>query len=450
MNDRRRQLPAVSRLLAEAAKAGLLERYSRSLVVQGVRSLLTEARAAGGLEPADGWTAALEQYLERQERRSLKPAINATGVVLHTNLGRAPLAAAARSAVAEALGYCTLELDLESGQRGSRQEHTARLLQEVTGAEAALVVVNAAAALLLVCNTLGEGGETIVSRGELVEIGDAFRIPEILKKSGTVLVEVGTTNRTRLRDYELALSPRTRIALKVHRSNFRLTGFTSEVELNDLVRSMREHSIPVVHDVGSGLLVDLSPYGLTGEPLVKESVAQGAIVVFSGDKLLGGPQAGIILGPAEPLARMARNPLIRALRPEKAILAALEATLAWYRDPEAALRGIPALAMLTADPKALKAKARKLARKIGDAVLLPGFSSAGGGSFPEAQLPTTLVALKVPSPQAFLASLRRHDPPVIARVEEDCVVLDPRTIADEELDLVAQAVRKARREAEYQ
>lgn len=449
MNDRRRNLPAVSRLLEEAKSAGLLDRHPRALVVEAIRSTLAEARAAGGELPAGGWVAEIERHLALQRRRSLRPAINATGVVLHTNLGRAPLAAAARSALSEALGYCTLELDLETGGRGSRQSHTASLLAELTGAEAALVVVNAAAALLLVCNTLGEGGETIVSRGELVEIGDAFRIPEILRKSGTLLVEVGTTNRTRLRDYELAISPRTKIALKVHRSNFRLTGFTSEVALAELVGAMKERSLYVVHDVGSGLLMDLARFGLEGEPLVRDSVACGAIVVFSGDKLLGGPQAGIVLGPREPLQKMARNPLFRALRPDKSILAALEATLALYRDPETALREIPVLAMLAAGPRVLKRRAQRLARKIEGAELVPGVSSVGGGSFPEARLPTTLVALPRSWPaQEVLALLRRNDPPVIARVENDRVVLDPRTVADSEFKAVALAVRRARSQLE--
>ncbi|GIW51375.1 MAG: L-seryl-tRNA(Sec) selenium transferase [Gemmatimonadales bacterium] len=449
MNDLRRSLPAVSRLLEEAKSAGLLDRHSRALVVQAIRSSLAEARAARGEPPAEGWVAAIERHLAQRHRRSLRPAINATGVVLHTNLGRAPLALAARSAMADALGYCSLELDLETGERGSRQTHTASLLREITGAEAALVVVNAAAALLLVCNTLGEGGETIVSRGELVEIGDAFRLPEILQKSGTSLVEVGTTNRTRLRDYQLAISPRTKIALKVHRSNFRLTGFTSESSLADLVGLMKERGIYVVHDVGSGLLIDLAPFGLKDEPLVQESVAAGAIVVFSGDKLLGGPQAGIVLGPQEPLYKMARNPLFRALRPDKSIIAALEATLRLYRDPATALREIPTLAMLTADLRVLKRRARKLARKIEGAEVIPGSSSVGGGSFPETELPTVLVALPQAWPaQQVLALLRKNEPPVIARIENDRVVLDPRTIMDGELAPVVEAVRRVRAEVE--
>lgn len=451
MNDLRRNLPAVSRLLEVAQSAGLLDRHPRALVVEAIRSSLAEARAARGEPPAEGWLAAIERHLALKERRSLKPVINATGVILHTNLGRAPLAAAARSAVAEALGYCTLELDLETGARGSRQSHVASLLQEITGAESALVVVNAAAALLLVCNTLGAGGETMVSRGELVEIGDAFRIPEILARSGTSLVEVGTTNRTRLRDYELAVSPRTRIALKVHRSNFRLTGFTSEASLAELVGSMKGRGIHVVHDVGSGLLIDLSRSGLEGEPLVQQSVAAGAIVVFSGDKLLGGPQAGIVLGPRGALAKMARNPLFRALRPDKSIIAALEATLALYRDPETALREIPTLAMLTADLSSIKRRARRLAQKIPGAELIPGTSSVGGGSFPEAELPTALVALPGAWPaQELLTLLRKNDPPVLARVENDRVVLDPRTIANDELEAVAAAVRWALGELERQ
>lgn len=443
MSDRRRDLPAVNALLAEAERAGLTLRAPRRLVVDAIRTTLAQARKHGGQPPEAGWLRAVEQRVTEQSRRSLRRVVNATGVVLHTNLGRAPLAEPARRAVDEALGYNTLEFDPESGDRGSRQEHTRQLLRELTAAEEALVVTNAAAALYLVLNSVADGGETIVSRGELVEIGGAFRIPEILAKSGSVLLEVGTTNQTRLRDYELAISPRTRLLLKVHRSNFQLTGFVADTTIAELVALGAGRGIPAVHDVGSGLLLSLEGYGLTGEPLVRDSVTSGATVTFSGDKLLGGPQAGIIVGPAGVVTAAAHNPLARALRPDKTTLAALEATLALYRDPERALTEIPTLAMLTADPVDLKRRARRLARRIEGARLGDGMSAVGGGAFPGSELPTTLVTLTPPSCNALLASLRAQHPPVIARASGDRVVLDVRTLRDDEFSIIAEAVKAA-------
>jgi L-seryl-tRNA(Ser) seleniumtransferase len=443
MPDARQRLPAVHALLAEAEAAGLLKTSPRQVVVDAIRATLAAARDGKNEAPADGWVAEVSRRLAAQGRPSLVRVVNATGVVLHTNLGRAPLAPAARAALERAAGYSTLEYDADAGERGSRQAHIRASLTQVTGAEDGLVVTNAAAALFLVINALADQGETIVSRGELVEIGDGFRLPEIIGKSGSVLVEVGTTNRTRLADYERAISPRTRAVLKVHRSNFRLQGFTSEASAAELVDALRARAIPVVHDVGSGLLVNLEPYGLTGEPLVRESVTAGAVVVFSGDKLLGGPQAGIIVGPAAVMAGVARHPLYRALRPDKSTIAALEATLALYRDPASALREIPTLAMLTADAGELKRRATRLRKRLGAGTLVPGSSSVGGGAFPEAALPTTLVALEADSCDALLAHLRRHDPPVIARAHEGKVVLDVRTIADDEFEFIADALKPA-------
>ncbi len=443
MTDARSRLPAVHALLAEAERAGLLQRAARQVVVDAIRATLDAARAAGQTPPADGWLGEVSRRLTDQERPSLVPVINATGVVLHTNLGRAPLAKAARAALERAAGYSTLEYDSAAGGRGSRQAHVRALLQQVTGAEDGLVVTNAAAALLLVVNALADQGETIVSRGELVEIGDGFRLPEIIRKGGSALIEVGTTNRTHLADYQHAVSPRTRAVLKVHRSNFRLEGFTSETHVAELAQAMRAREIPVVHDVGSGLVVSLESFGLAGEPLVQDSVKAGALVVFSGDKLLGGPQAGIIVGPAGLIAQSSRDPLYRALRPDKSTMAALEATLRLYRDPDAARREIPTLAMITADPATLRRRAARLKRKLGRGDLVPGSSSVGGGAFPEAELATTLVALEASSCDDVLAALRRHQPPVIARAHEGKVVLDVRTIADDEFDIVADAVRQA-------
>jgi L-seryl-tRNA(Ser) seleniumtransferase len=447
VTDPRRRLPAVHALLAEAGRAGLGAGVPRPALAGAVRAALEEARAGGGTPPADGWVAAVGRHLAERERRSLTRVVNATGVVLHTNLGRAPLAEAAVRAMRDATGYSTLEFGVAEGERGSRQDHTRRLLTELTGAEDALVVNNAASAVLLALTALGAGGETIVSRGELVEIGGGFRIPEILAKSGSTLVEVGTTNRTGLADYERAVGERTRCVLKVHRSNFTLSGFVAEVGVAELVAHFAPRSLPVVHDVGSGLLVDLSPWGLDGEPRIRDSVAAGALVVFSGDKLLGGPQAGIVAGPRALVERLGSDPLARALRPDKVTFAALEATLALYRDPDVARREIPVLRMLTCDPAELKRRARRLARRIPGAATVAGESAVGGGAFPHARLPTTLVAIRTPSPDTFLAALRHDEPAVIGRAGDGCALLDVRTLADDEFAIVAAAAARARASA---
>ncbi len=445
MSETRRRLPPVNTLVAEAETAGLLREHSRQVVVDAIRDSLSAARRRGGTEPEDGWLADVTRRASERTRLSLTRVVNATGVVLHTNLGRAPLAEFARHAVHDAYGYSSLEYDLGSGERGSRQDHLNSLLREITGAEDAVVVTNAAAALLLLLNTLARDGDTLVSRGELVEIGGAFRIPDILARSNSTLVEVGTTNRTRIEDYRGAISSRTRLLLKVHRSNFTMTGFVSEASVSELVALGRERTLPVVHDVGSGLLVDLSLWGLIDEPQVRPSVEAGATVVFSGDKLVGGPQAGIIVGPREVVAHATTNPLARALRPDKSTIAALEATLSLYLDPSAAVRNIPVLAMLTADPADLKRRARRLARRIGGARTAPGASTVGGGAFPGSELPTTLVTIEIDAPDAFLDAMRQHRPPVIARTADGRVVLDVRTIADSEFQDVVSAITRARR-----
>ncbi len=447
MTDDRRRLPAVNTLLAEVQSAAAVDGIPRAVVVDAIRAALMEARQQGGEPPPVGWVPAIIQRIQDKTRPSLTRVVNATGVVLHTNLGRAPLAEAACDAVADALRYSTLELDRDSGVRGSRQDHVRELLTALTGAEDALVVNNAAAALMLVLQAHAAGGETIVSRGELVEIGGAFRIPEILRRSNTILVEVGTTNRTRLRDYELAVSPRTQAILKVHRSNFRVEGFVSETDVKELVALSRRRGVPVVHDVGSGLMLSLEAFGLRGEPLVTDTIAAGAVAVFSADKLLGGPQAGIIAGPTAMISETSRHPLARALRPGKATVAALEATLRLYRDPGQALSAIPTLAMLTVDPQDLKRRARRLARKIPGATTEPGSSAVGGGAFPECALSTTLVSLPVTACDPFIAALRRHEPPVIARASDARVVFDVRTIRDDEFAIVASAVDAAQRQA---
>ena len=445
MTDARTGLPAVHKLLADAEREGLTDQAPRELVVNAIRKTLDAARNRDGKPPKEGWMPAVKRALEARQRPSLVPVVNATGVILHTNLGRAPLAEVACQAIVSTAGYNTLEYDVNTGERGSRQTHVRDLLTEITGAEDALVVTNAAAAMILVLNAVAAGGETIVSRGELVEIGGSFRIPTILEKSGTILIEVGTTNRTKLRDYVAAISPRTKCALKVHRSNFRLSGFVTDVETGELVETMTPRSIHVIHDVGSGLLLDLTEYGLTDEPLVRDVVSTGATAVFSGDKLLGGPQAGIIVGPRDVIQEAAINPFTRAMRPGKTVIAALEATLRLYQDRVSALTQIPTLAMLTARQDTLARQAAAIAQRIDGATTEPGSSSVGGGSFPDADLPTTLVAFPTEHPDAFLAALRQHDPPVIARADKGRVLLDPRTVRDGEDEHVVSAVAAARR-----
>lgn len=439
MSDPRSRLPAVNLLVTEVRAAGRDGGATRTELVAAIRAVLDDARAHAGDAPPDGWVTAIERRLTEANRLSLRRVINATGVVLHTNLGRAPLHPLARQAMDRAAGYSTLELEVGTGDRGSRQDHVRTLLQTLTGAEDALVVNNAASALFLLLHGLAGGGETIVSRSELVEIGGAFRIPDILARSGTVLVEVGTTNRTRVRDYELALSPRTRLLLKVHRSNFVLHGFTSDASLEELVHLGETRNIPVVHDAGSGLLIPLDDAGLSGEPLIPDSVKAGATTVFSGDKLLGGPQCGVIVGATAVIEAVATNPLARALRPDKSILAALEATLTLYRDPERARREIPTLAMLTEDRASLRRRAKRLARRLPSAHTEPGTSAVGGGAFPDTELPTELVVVPVSSPDRALTALRLGDPPIIARTHGDAVAFDVRTIANDEFPIVEHA-----------
>jgi len=443
MTGDRRRLPAVHALVTEIRARGIAD-VPDAVLTEAVRDVLASARAQGGEPPAEGWVAAVERHLAERERPSLTRVINATGVVLHTNLGRAPLADAAVAAMRDAAGYSALEYELDEGGRGSRQRHTHGLLTALTGGEDALVTVNAASAVLLALTALAADGDTLVSRGELVEIGGGFRIPEILARSGSRLVEVGTTNRTRLADYEGAAGSGTRCVLKVHRSNFAMTGFVAEVGVADLVRRFAADGIPVVHDVGSGLLMDLEPWGLRGEPLVGPSVAAGALTVFSGDKLLGGPQAGIVVGPAALVRRLAADPLARAVRPDKVTLAGLEATLALYRDPADARSRIPVLRMLTADPAELRRRAHRLARRIPGSSTQPGESAVGGGAFSDAALPTTLVVIPARSPDSLRAALRQADPPIIARTVGDAVALDVRTMADGEFAMVAEAVARAR------
>ena len=433
-----RSLPSVDRLAAELDAA-------RPLAVAAARAVIDERRAellAGASGEVDLLARATAR-VARLERSSLRRVLNATGVIVHTNLGRAPLAADAQAAVARAgQGYSNLEWDVESGARGSRHDHVAGLLCELTGAEAAMAVNNCAAAVLLAAAALaGPGRDIVVSRGQLVEIGGGFRVPEVVAQAGARLVEVGTTNRTRRADYERAIGPATGAILRAHPSNFRQLGFVQEVEIEELC----ELGPPVIDDVGSGNLADDVP-ALADEPPVRRSVAAGAaLVCFSGDKLLGGPQAGLMVGTREAVATARAHPLARALRLDKLSLAALEATLALYRDPERARAEIPVLAMLTADEAALAERARALAEGIGAAAeVVASTAKVGGGALPLLELPGPVVAVAGP-PDELAARLRAADPPVVGRIQDGRLLLDPRTLAEDEIAAVAGAVRAALR-----
>jgi L-seryl-tRNA(Ser) seleniumtransferase len=449
MSDPRRALPSVNALLESDTVRPLLASAPRELVVKAVRDAVAAARdATDAPRDAGEWGVAIRNALAMRQRRSLRPVINATGVVLHTNLGRAPLAPTALAAIRDvAAGYSNLEYDLERGTRGSRYSHCVGLLRELTGAEDALVVNNGAAALVLALNSLAEQRPAIVSRGELIEIGGSFRIPDIMAKSGARLVEVGTTNRTHLVDYERAL-PGAGVIVKVHRSNFALEGFVADVPLADLVRLAASRDVPVLHDLGSGLLISLERFGLTGEPLASEVVREGATVItMSGDKLLGGPQAGIMLGRRAAIERIRTNPLTRALRVDKLTLAALEATLALYREPERALREIPTLAMISADIAAVRARARSLVERLAlreiACEVVDTEASVGGGAFPTARIPSAAVALQG-NAERHDVRLRAGEPPVVSRIVDGRVVLDVRTVQpgfdDELADIVERAV----------
>jgi len=481
MTDARRLLPGVDVLLASAPFHELLERNPRARVVDAAREVLARIRvqlAEGGDGLGPGGHRVIPQdfqdyahqvgaLLDRWSLPSLRPAINATGVVLHTNLGRAPLSDAARGAMARAgQGYSNLEFDLESGERGSRYVHCVQLLREITGAEDALVVNNNAAAVVLALNTLALGREVLVSRGELVEIGGGFRIPDMLSRSGAVLKEVGTTNRTRLDDYARAVEGGLGEAageggppgaggvaaiLKVHRSNFRITGFTEEAKLGELAALAREKGIHLVHDLGSGLLAEPEALGLPPEPRAPESLKAGVhAVAISGDKLLGGPQAGIILGEGSVVGAMRKNPLCRAFRVDKVTLAGLEATLKHYLDPEEALREVPALRMLATPLEELEARARAMAEGVEGGSLevevAPGHGVVGGGTYPGVDLPSWTLRVRVDGVRArdLALALRMWAPPVVARVADDDVVLDLRTVDPREDDVVREALEKLR------
>jgi L-seryl-tRNA(Ser) seleniumtransferase len=424
---RLRDLPSVDELVRGNADP---------LAVAAARDVLERAREEirAGSEPGD-LRARLDEALAAAHRPALRRVLNATGVLVHTNLGRAPLAEAALERVRDAAAYSNLEYDLSSGSRGSRQDHVAPLLRRLIGAEAAIVVNNNAAAILLALAALAEGREVIVSRGELIEIGDGFRIPDVLARSGAGLVEVGTTNRTRAADYERAIGPDTALLLRVHQSNFRVVGFTEQPRLDELAAVARRHELPLLDDLGSGALVDVE-----GEPTPAAALAAGAeLVCFSGDKLLGGPQAGIVAGRADLVERLRRHPLHRALRSDKLTLAALEGTLALYLDrPDE----IPVLRMLREPAEAVRGRAERLARATGGAVE-ETVARVGGGALPLAELPSFACAVE----EGLAAALRMHEPPVIAVVRDGRTLLDCRTLTDSEADEVAQAVARMRARA---
>ncbi|HEV2395633.1 MAG TPA: L-seryl-tRNA(Sec) selenium transferase [Candidatus Sulfotelmatobacter sp.] len=460
-SDLFRELPSVDEVMRTAGVSALADVHGVSSVTEAVRAVLTKLRqeiASGlvdstGLRLAlEGLTSAVEKQLQKSLSYSLRRVINATGVILHTNLGRAPLPEVVIEHIREtALGYSNLEFDLEAGERGKRDIHVDRLFRKLLADSAAtvatIVVNNNAAAVLLALNTLAEGGEVIVSRGELVEIGGSFRIPDVMTKSGATLHEVGTTNRTRVADYEKAINERTRLLLRVHRSNFEITGFTEQASTAELVDLSRKRGIPLLEDLGSGALVDLQDFGLHGEPSVLDSLRAGVdVVTYSGDKLLGGPQAGLLSGRSEVIGRMRSNSLFRALRVDKLTYAALEATLLAY--VKGAYDGIPTLKMMSLNKAEIAQRAERLAAAVGSSKLrvelIDGESVVGGGAAPSSVLPTRLLALRFAdcSADELCAKLRNSDPPIIARVEDGRVLLDLRTVLPEQDSTLQQALQR--------
>jgi L-seryl-tRNA(Ser) seleniumtransferase len=456
--DARRRVPSVDDVLRSPSVAELCDRHGRALVLRQVRARLEEIRASSRAMSEDALAAdlaALPRQVEERLRASTAPSlvrvINATGVVIHTNLGRAPLPPAAAERIAAlASSYCNLEYDLEQGARGQRETHAETRLQRLLGAPAVAVVNNNAAAVLLAVNTFADGREALVSRGELVEIGGSFRVPDVLRKGGARLREVGTTNRTRLADYEEALGPRTGLILKVHPSNYRIVGFTDTPTRPELAELAQRAGIPLVEDLGSGL-IDRLPGELAGEPTVGEALADGVdVVTWSGDKLMGGPQAGLVAGRRVSVDAMRRNPLYRALRVDKMTLAALDVVLCEHEKGHAAA-SLPALRMLHEDEEAVRARAEALAVSLrgvngieAEVAVVSGASAVGGGALPTVELPTALVAIRHPrhAPDRLAALLRAGEPPVVARVAEARLLLDVRTVLPEDLeDLRAALVR---------
>jgi len=455
----------VDEILSNPQIGDLLRTYPRTVVVDAVRNglkrlrqQLLDKKELTDLEEEffsfEHLYSLFRREIDLQVQPRLRHLINATGVVIHTNLGRSPLhPSALKHMIDIAKNYSNLEYDLDRGERGNRYTHVEGILCRLSGAESALVVNNNAGAVLLVLNTIAEGREVIVSRGELVEIGGAFRIPDVMRRSGASLREVGTTNRTYLSDYQKAIGSQTALLLKVHTSNFRVMGFTSDVSLQELVQLGRQHDLPVMNDLGSGCFVDLSQYGLEKEPTVQEAIKTGVdVVTFSGDKLLGGPQAGIILGRKSLLDLIKINPLTRALRIDKLTLAALESTLLLYLDEKRAIEEIPTLRMLSLDTGNLKRRGRRLLRRLSGMVdkgtqltLREDVSQVGGGALPLQELPTMVLAVKPLdlSVNELEENLRKGEPPIISRISKDELILDMRTVLDEDIPLLAAGIEKA-------
>ena len=455
-----RSIPSVSELLNESPIRDLLSTFPRQLVLSTMREEIDRVRQeilSSAIPTVIIDSALLIQRICTQtvvnSQYVLRKVINATGVIIHTNLGRAPLSAKALDNLRQvAEGYSNLEYDLEKGERGSRYSHVEKLLLELTGAESGVVVNNNAAAVLVCLNTMASTREVIVSRGELIEIGGSFRLPDVMRHSGCLLKEVGTTNRTRIADYEEAITPETGMLLRAHTSNFRIMGFTEQVSLQDLVSLGRKYDIPVMEDLGSGTLVDMSSYGLEEEPTVPRTVATGVdIVTFSGDKLLGGPQAGIIVGRKEYIERIKKNALLRALRIDKFTVSVLEATLKEYLDVDKAIQAIPVLRMLACPPAEIRKRAIRLSRRLkknladkAEITVQAESSQAGGGSLPLMQIPTFAISLKPRhcSVAELDRRLRRNSPPIIGRVSKERMIFDLRTVSDVEIPAIVKALER--------
>ncbi|MCK8824833.1 L-seryl-tRNA(Sec) selenium transferase [Fuchsiella alkaliacetigena] len=456
-----RQIPAVNKILAEEKVQELLKDYPRTLIVDSIRGVneqLRERILAGKLS-SDSELAInrvvelLREKVKGWSEPNLRATINGTGVVIHTNLGRSLLAESAQQRLVEvADNYSNLEIEVESGERGSRYDNVSELLTYLTGAEAALVVNNNAAAVLLALDTLAKGQEVVISRGQLVEIGGSFRIPEVMEQSGAHLVEVGATNKTHLRDYEAAINEETALLLRAHTSNYRIVGFTKEVALEKLVKLSNDNNLAVLDDLGSGTLIDFSQYGFElEEPTVQESIEAGVdVVTFSGDKLLGGPQAGIIVGKEEYISRMKKNPLTRALRVDKFTLAALEETLRLYLDLDQVVEKVPTLRMLTLDLQILADKADKLKEALAELnsnltiEKAEGYSQVGGGSFPSERLATYLIKVTVPGLTAnqLANRLRSLNPPLFTRIQDEEIIIDLRTVKEEQISIIVNHFNK--------
>ena len=453
-------LPSVDELLKGPDGSQWLASFPRTIVVQAIRDIIAEAREKirAGKDPdisSPALSLSISARIQKNAAFSLLPVINATGIVLHTNLGRAVLSErAVKNVITTSRGYSNLEYDLDAGKRGKRHSHTTRILRQLTGAEDALIVNNNAAAVFLSLTTIAKDREVIVSRGELVEIGGSFRVPDVMTASGAALHEIGTTNKTHLRDYRNALNDRTGLILKVHQSNYKILGFTEDVSIENLSALGKEHGIPVMYDLGSGCLIDLKPYGIQGEPSVQEIMGSGAdLVTFSGDKLLGGPQGGIIVGRQDLVEKIRKHPLARAVRVDKMTIAAFEATLMDYLDPGKALQTIPVLRMLFQPLQTIKSRATKIASQLrkqvdeADIALIRDSSKAGGGSLPEAEFDTYAVSIgpKHITVNDLEARLRTGSLPVIARIKDNALLLDARTIQDQDIRELVQIVSSALR-----